>query len=118
MKTSKITIKYSKELDKLKKMLEKSGIECRMHYDFDIGMTRLRVYLSGDRYLSAISGKYALGDEKGLLEISGGLTDEEWVECGGRKGDRFSATMGWLTAQEVFERFKYCKEHNTLRYVA
>ena len=42
-----------------------------------------------------------------MLEIIGGVTEEEEVIDG---------VVGYLTAEEVFERFKYCYEHNTATY--
>lgn len=47
------------------------------------------------------------GQEKDLLEIMGGLTDEEM---------EYGSVLGGLTAEEVFKRFKYCWEHQTRVY--
>ena len=47
------------------------------------------------------------GYEEGLLEIMGGLTEEE-------RG--YDEVLGCLTADEVFKRFKYCYENNTSLY--
>ena len=38
----------------------------------------------------------------------GGLTEEE--------NEDYYSVLGWLTAEEVFKRFKYCYENNTDKY--
>lgn len=48
------------------------------------------------------------GEAQDLLEIMGGLTVEEMQD---------NSVLGYLTAEEVFKRFKYCYEHNTSVYV-
>ena len=47
------------------------------------------------------------GHEKGLLEIAGALTEKE---------KKIDGVLGYLTAEEVFKRFKYCYENNTSLY--
>ena len=49
---------------------------------------------------------YSLGCLADKLEIMGGLTEEEMEY----------APIGFLTAEEVFKRFKYCWEHQTSVY--
>ena len=51
------------------------------------------------------NGSYGYGE--GLLEIMGGLTEEE---------KEYDEILGCLTADEVFKRFKYCYENNTSLY--
>lgn len=48
------------------------------------------------------------GFEQNKLEIMGALTYEE---------NEDDSVLGYLTADEVFKRFKYCYEHNTDIYV-
>lgn len=48
------------------------------------------------------------GYEQNLLEIMGALTKEEYED---------DSVLGYLTADEVFKRFKYCYENNTNTYV-
>ena len=38
---------------------------------------------------------------------NGGLTEEE---------EEYDSVLGYLTAEEVFKRFKYCWEHQTSAY--
>ena len=51
--------------------------------------------------------KARYGNENDLLEIMGGLTEEEL---------KYDSVLGNLTAEEVFKRFKYCYENNTSIY--
>lgn len=48
------------------------------------------------------------GFDQNQLEIMGALTNEE---------NEDDSVLGYLTADEVFKRFKYCYEHNTSFYV-
>lgn len=61
----------------------------------------------GNRLCDAVyhSGSYGYYD--GLLEIMGGLTEEE---------TKIDEVLGYLTADKVFKRFKYCYENNTSLY--
>lgn len=63
----------------------------------------------GRRLADAIICFGSYGYTKGLLEIMGALTEREEKESTG--------VLGFLTAEEVFKRFKYCSEHNTSIYV-
>ena len=105
----KKSITVSREFTKLERMLSEAGIPFSTHYDMDRDIHHIWVFLTKGRYLSAIWGKYTYGSERGLLEIMGGLTRAEYSE---------DQVRGWLTAREVFKRFKYCYEHDTLRFRA
>ena len=61
----------------------------------------------GIRLCDAIYHYGSYGYYDGLIEIMGGLTEEE------RENDE---VLGHLTADEVFKRFKYCYENNTSLY--
>ena len=61
----------------------------------------------GNRLCDAVCLYGSYGYHDGLLEIMGGLTEEE------REIDK---VLGYLTADEVFKRFKYCYENNTSLY--
>lgn len=54
-----------------------------------------------------IEHRGSYGNEADLLEIMGGLTEEEM---------EYDIVLGYLTAEEVFKRFKYCWEHQTSVY--
>ena len=57
--------------------------------------------------IDVIENNLSLGNVENLLEIKGALTEDEQ-----RRGE----FCGFLTAEEVFKRFKYCYEHNTNIY--
>ena len=50
-----------------------------------------------DRICSVICGTYTYGGDQGLLEIMGLLTPEE---------EEYDEVLGYLTADQVFERIK------------
>lgn len=101
------------EIIKLKNMLE----EAKIPFDFDDHMLGggipayqiiIRNVNTGEQMCDAIFHFGSYGHSCGLLEIMGGLTATEETE---------SNVLGWLTAEEVFKRFKYCYNHNTKYYV-
>lgn len=93
-----------KEIFKLRDMLDKANIE----YKFTdrtqkLGITEYTDYHlelfdeDGIRYLSVIQSFGSYGREKDLLEIMGLLTPEE---------QEVDSVVGFLTAENVFERIK------------
>ena len=68
---------------------------------------QIMINLENGETIDAICNSASYGHKDGLLEIMGGLTEEE--------GDGESV-LGYLTAEEVFKRFKYCYENNTTIY--
>lgn len=114
-------VKYT-EILKLKKMLEEANIPFTFTDDFwgvkkwvksdeDIVQIYREQYPAYQIRLGALAdvvehyGSY--GEEKDLLEIMGGLTEEEM---------KYDSVLGYLTAEEVFKRVKYCWEHQTSVY--
>ncbi len=103
------------EILKLKRMLEKAKIPFKYNDDFFNGYKKpsyqIVIYDKRDnktRLCDVIYHFGSYGYDKGLLEIMGGLTSEEKEE---------DSVLGYLTADEVFKRFKYCYEHNIDIYV-
>ena len=94
------------EFNKLAKMLEDAGIPHSTESFFN-GRQIILFNGTGKRLADVICHRASCGHEKGLLEIMGALTVEEYEY----------QVLGWLTAEEVFKRFKYCYEHNTKVYV-
>lgn len=100
------------EIKRLHKMLNEANIP---HTFTDDMFENLILYPSyqiviekdGIRLCDAIYHYGSYGYEEGLLEIMGGLTEEE-------RG--YDEVLGYLTAEEVFKRFKYCYENNTSLY--
>ena len=91
------------ELEKLKGMLSDSGIPFTV--DEDHYLPNVIIERNGRRLCDAIitpgsNGKY--------LEIMGAMTQHE---------SELDNVLSGLTAEEVFQRFKYCYTHNTDTYL-
>lgn len=92
-----------KEILKLKDMLTEANIPFKFKKLLD--GYQIIMY---DRNQKAICdviehfGSYGNAEDK--LEIMGALTEEE---------SENNSVLGYLTAEEVFKRFKYCYENNT-----
>lgn len=114
-------MKYA-EMLKLKQMLEEANIPFTFTDDF----FRVKAWVKysaeyAQRYrdhypayqirlgylADAIEHCYSYGNEQDKLEIMGALTKEE---------EEYDSVLGYLTAEEVFKRFKYCWEHQTSVY--
>lgn len=101
------------EILRLKKMLEDAGIP--FEYDDDVfgegdnlQARQIVVFVDDEgNNVDAIYNTASYGYTEGLLEIMGGLTEKEGSE---------DSVLGYLTAEEVFERFKYCYENHTTVY--
>lgn len=114
-------MKYT-EILKLKEMLEEANIPFTFTDDF-FGVKKrldenpLATVIYREQYpayqirlgdlADAIEHCYSIGYLADKLEIMGGLTDEEM---------EYDSVLGYLTAEEVFKRFKYCWEHQTSAY--
>jgi hypothetical protein len=95
-----------KEILKLKKMLENASIPFEFIDNvFGEGSKDYQIRLNDD--IDVVEHRGSYGNEDDKLEIMGALTIEE-MEC--------DSVKGWLTAEEVFTRFKYCYENNTYIY--
>lgn len=111
------------EILKLKEMLEEAGIP----FTFTDDLFDVKEKLEENPSLSPIYHKqypayqirlgdivdviehcFSYGEENDQLEIMGGLPEEE---------EKYDSVLGYLTAEEVFKRFKYCWEHQTSVYV-
>lgn len=116
--------KYT-EILKLKTMLEEANIPFTFTDDF-WNVKKLGERIKNDPYfVELFRNKYpayqirlgdladviqhdgSYGNGQDLLEIMGGLTEKEKEE---------DNVLGYLTAEEVFKRFKYCYEHKTSTY--
>lgn len=103
-------MKY-KEIFRLKEMLEEANIPFKWDVkNFKPGEGYQIIIYSKDgitRLCDCIEFFGSYGEEEDKLELMGGLTEEE---------SENSSVLGWLTAEEVFKRFKYCYENNTDKY--
>lgn len=117
-----------KEILKLKEMLEKANIPFK--FTDDLFNTKsihielrqqiqdaikdqypaysIQIIKNGKVLCDAVEHTLSYGNKEDLLEIMGGLTEEE------QEND---SVLGYLTAKEIFKRFKYCYEHSTSVYV-
>ena len=103
-------MKYE-EIFRLKEMLEESNIPFAWdvkNFIFDKGYQIIIYSKDGiTKLCDCIETFGSYGNEEDKLEIMGGLTEEEGTN---------DSVLGWLTAEEVFKRFKYCYENNTSIY--
>lgn len=102
------------EIKKLHDMLNEANIshtfiDCMGGVGYGLVYPSYQIIIEKDgcRLCDAIYNPISYGYEEGLLEIAGGLTEEE---------QEVDSVLGWLTADEVFKRFKYCYENNTSAY--
>lgn len=82
------------EILKLNEMLTKAEIPHTINRLFD-GWQVIYCY-NGERIADAIEHFGSYGNKENLLEIKGCLTPEE---------EKVNSVLGYLTAEEVFERF-------------
>lgn len=98
------------EILKLHEMLTEANIPHSFDNNFFENGTEAYILIikrDGVYLCDAIYYRGSYGYNSGLLEIMGGLTLDEM------KND---SVLGYLTAEEVFKRFKYCYENNTKIY--
>lgn len=91
------------EIFKLKELLEKGNIPFEFKNIYD-GYQIIIRNKNNFKIADAIEHNFSYGNEEDLLEIMGGLTEEE---------EELNSVLGWLSSEEVFKRFKYCYENNT-----
>lgn len=97
------------EILKLKELLEKANIPFtftdEMWQGYKEPTYQIIIYNNDKiKLCDAIYHFGSYGYEQNLLEIMGALTEEESED---------DSVLGYLTADEVFKRFKFCYEHNT-----
>lgn len=114
-----------KEIFRLKKMLEEANIpfeftDDSFHVKDKISKHiqlkwlypsyQIKIYKSGvkeEKICDVVQNRWTYGNKQDLLEIMGGLTEEEkWRD----------SVLGYLTAEEVFKRFKQCYENGCSTY--
>lgn len=90
------------EILKLKQMLDEAKIP---YESFEPQSDGYQLRLNEN--IDVIEHHASYGGECDKLEIMGALTKREHES---------NSVIGWLTAEEVFARFKYCYENNTTVY--
>ncbi len=96
-----------KEILKLKDLLSCNDIPFKFKKMFD--GYQIIIFDKDKKALCDVIEHFgSYGQEDDLLEIMGGLTEEEQDD---------NSVLGYLKAEEVFERFKYCYENSTSTYV-
>ena len=94
------------EIFKLKNMLKDANIPFEWANTSDImDVDGYRILLTPE--IDAVETDASCGGKENKLEIQGALTREELEN---------DSVLGWLTAEEVFKRFKYCFENGTSIY--
>lgn len=101
-----------KEIFRLKEMLEEANIPFEWDVDNFMGSEgyQIIIYFKDETTVlcNCTENIRSYGNKEDKLEIMGGLTEEE--------SEDYCSVLGWLTAEEVFKRFKYCYENNTDKY--
>lgn len=100
MTVNDVSAKYSC-IEELANLLDQADIPYTRDFLWDGEQIRI-----GD-LCDAICHRYSHGHEDDLLEIQGALTKEE---------DQKDWVRGWMTPEEVANRFIYCYKHNTSTY--
>ena len=95
-------MKYN-EIVKLHEMLEEENIQ----HSFEEFLDGYQIRLNNE--VDAIEHFGSYGNSEDKIEIMGGLTEQEQQD---------DSVLGYLTAEEVFKRFKYCCDNKTSTYKA
>ena len=102
---------YKVEIDKLYDILNEAKVPCKIYPCYEGWQLRVGFKDSYGQIenfnMDAVCHGFSYGQEQGLLEIKGGLTEEENEE---------DSILGYLTAEEVAKRFIWCWERNTNVY--
>lgn len=98
------------EIFRLKEMLEKNNIPFEFEKTDEYIIRIPKKYNKEEYLMTVYQGEHTYGGRNNLLEICGGTTLEERKEQGGE-------CAGYLTAENVFERIKYCYLNQTSKYI-
>lgn len=104
--------KYT-EIFRLKEMLERENIPFEFEKDEEYKEYIIRIpkeYNKEECLMIVYQGEHTYGGRNNLLEICGGTTLEERKE----QGEEY---LGYLTAENVLERIKYCYLNQTSKYI-
>lgn len=100
LEEANIPFTFTDDFFNVKEKIAAEGPVAKVFYSHQYPAYQIRL---GD-LADAIEHCYSIGSLADKLEIMGGLTEEEM---------EYDGVLGFLTAEEVFKRFKYCWEHQT-----
>jgi len=103
-----MTINKYKEILKLKVMLDEAGIPFICKNIYDGCQIVIQNKNNSQTLCDAVEHSYSYGSEVDRLEIQGAITLEE---------SKSDSVEGYLTAEEVFKRFKFCYDNNVFIYL-
>ena len=92
------------QFDKLIRMLKRARIPFEQSVNQSVKVRQLGYPNLTDKVCSVIYGGFSYGGVEGFLEIMGLLTPKE---------KEYDMVVGWLTADDVFERIKNHWETNS-----
>lgn len=106
------------EIFRLKEMLERENIPFEFEKDEEYKEYIIRIPINEsirkqdnkEPLMIVYQGEYTYGGRNNLLEICGGTTLEERKE----QGEEY---LGYLTAENVLERIRYCYLNQTRKYI-
>lgn len=106
------------EIFRLKEMLERENIPFEFEKDEEYKEYIIRIPINEsirkqdnkEPLMIVYQGEHTYGGSKNLLEICGGTTLEERKE----QGEEY---LGYLTAENVLERIRYCYLNQTSKYI-
>lgn len=109
--------KYT-EIFRLKELLERENIPFEFKKDEEYKEYIIRIPIdenirkqdNKEPLMIVYQGEHTYGGRNNLLEICGGTTLEERKE----QGEEY---LGYLTAENVFERIRYCYWNQTRKYI-
>ena len=109
LEEANIPFEFTDDLFHVKDKVSRGGLDYIM-FNSLYPAYEIKIYKNGakeERICDVIQHCGSRGNQKDLLEIMAGLTKEE-QECYG--------VLGYLTAEEVFKRFKQCYENGCSTY--
>ena len=96
---------YNSEILKLTFLLQSVGIPYILDKLCGGWIIKVEIDIKKRKMIDVVCNRYSYGHEEELLEIMGGLTEQEMET---------SSVLGWLDAEEAFRRIKWCYEHKTV----
>lgn len=109
LEEANIPFEFTDDLFHIKDKVSRGGLDYIM-FNSLYPAYEIKIYKNGakeERICDVIQRCGSRGNQKDLLEIMGGLTKAEQECCG---------VIGYLTAEEVFKRFKQCYENGCSTY--